>query len=75
MSSFEEIQKLHEKGYGRNKMMSHHRLLPGMMKELMIKQSDIQYLDVYNCGGHNVGHYDILRYRILSKNAKIDGAK
>lgn len=70
--SNESIKKLHAKGYGRNALMSHHRLLPGMIKEMGVKQKDIQYLDVYNCGGHNCGHYDILRYRILSKSGVTD---
>jgi len=64
---YDNIWYLHnEKKYNRGIMMSHHRLLPGMIKEMNKKQNDIIYIDCLNEGGSHDGAYDVFRYRKLT---------
>jgi hypothetical protein len=65
---YDKIEYLHStKKYGRGTTMSHHRLLPGMLQEIGIKQDDIIYLNHYNHCGLFLEDYDLFRYRNLKK--------
>jgi len=55
----------HDKKYGRGRMMSHHRLLPGMIKEIKRSQNDINFMN-YIDDTSNTADYDIFRYRNLN---------
>lgn len=57
----------HTKKYGRGRMMSHHRLLPGMIKELKKEQKDINFMS-YVDDTSRIADYDIFRYRNLKLN-------
>jgi hypothetical protein len=66
---FEKIEYLHvQKGYTNlKKDISHHRLLPGMVKLLGYKQDQINYLQHYASGGGGLADYDIFRYRKINE--------
>jgi hypothetical protein len=65
---YDKIWYLHgEKRYSvTNPVMSHHRLIPGFIKELGKKNEEVRYLFHYNHGGKRKVDYDIFRYRNLT---------
>lgn len=66
----ENIRIVHEMGCGRGPMMSHHRLLPGMMKLSGIKHDDlsfINYIEHYRNLKRGLSDYDIFRHHELTK--------
>jgi hypothetical protein len=68
-SIYDNIWTLHgQKKYGRNTIMSHHKLIPGHVRDLGKKNSDVNYLFHFNEGskGPNKLDYDIFRYRNLT---------